>query len=190
MKISKRYYNILRKKGFSSQTLNSLRESELKVLFNLIVEQNNISTETKTKEVTTTKIPSSVAEKEGVDVKGVNITKDGNDIVVTTTEGEISENSEEVKKKREKNKKILKKRLKEIIEDRIQPSIKKKNLLMFLEQNEKKVEPKPKPMIKPKKTDEPWHPGKLPIPDFNPAPKAEKEMWEKIINNIIKNNEK
>lgn len=194
MKISEGFYKFLQKKGFNHNTLNSMNENELKILYNLIKEQDSVSTETKTQEVTTTKIPSSVAEKEGTNIKGVNITKKGNDIIATTSEGEMIENkkgtyADQILKKRKlKIKKRLKNKVKKIVEEAIHPTIQKEKLLMFLEQREKEVKPKVKPAIRPEKETEPWHPGKNPIPDFNPAPKAEaeKEKWIKIIYDIIK----
>lgn len=79
-------------KGISSKTLSKLSESEINILYSTIVEQ---VTQT-TKQVKTTKIPSSTARTTGGVVDGISIKQDAaGNIIATQTEQELDEDLED-----------------------------------------------------------------------------------------------
>jgi hypothetical protein len=85
---SKLKKSILIGKGLSKQTLSKLNESEIDAIYSTIVEQ---VTQT-TKQVKTTKIPSSTARTTGGVVDGISIKQDAaGNIIATQTEQELDE---------------------------------------------------------------------------------------------------
>jgi len=72
--------------GITEKTVKTMSEGQIEILYSRIVSEQVPTTTTQTKTVKTTKIPRAAAEK-GVSIDGHTVSLQGNEIIMTQTEG-------------------------------------------------------------------------------------------------------